>query len=266
VQAAYTPTHPTQYHTHSVSPAPHAAPVPVQQPAGYQAITPHPFSTPQPAAPIPQYTNPRPSSTYQQTPYVQPAPVGYKAPQPVEVYILNDHANNSIPPEIREQFQRDEQGRVLFFTAPPLNTSTVVNKEGRALGHSARYLAGKAEWEAERAAKRKARDEERAAREQAAKKPRLEADEKLSKDIANLKVRALEALEDQLAVATRKEFEALFPGGETGEGLTTWLSNLTEAQKEVARKNMEREERKLREREAEKIPITGMTVRLEDNF
>jgi chromatin structure-remodeling complex subunit RSC1/2 len=197
---------------------------------------------------------------------VQPAPVGYKAPQPVEVYILNDHANNSIPSEIREQFQRDEQGRILFFTAPPLNTSTVVNKDGRPLGHSARFLAGKAEWEVKRAAKRKARDAEAATREQAAKKARVESDQKLSKDIANLQVRALTALEDQLAAATKREFEALFPDGETAEGMTSWLANLTEAQKIAIQKNVEREKRKARELEAQKIPITGMTVRLEEKF
>ena len=69
---------------------------------------------------------------------------------------MADHANASIPLEIREQFQRDEKGRILFFTAPPLNVEQPLTKDGRALGHSARYLAAKAKKEALKASKRKA--------------------------------------------------------------------------------------------------------------
>ncbi|KAF2281154.1 chromatin structure-remodeling complex protein-like protein rsc1 [Westerdykella ornata] len=266
VQAAYTPTHPTQYHAHSASPVPHASQHPVQQPTSYQAITPHlPFSTPQPAPVVPQYAS-RPAPTYQQSTYVQQPPAGYQAPKPVEVYILNDHANNSIPPEIRDQFQRDEQGRVLFFTAPPLNTSTVAAKNGKTLGHSARYLAKRAEWEAERAAKRKARDAALAEREQAAKKACAEKEERLKQEIAELQTRALQALGDQLAVATKTEFENVFAGGETNEAMMRWMDQLTEAQKVAVQKNLQREERRLKEKAGEKTVITGMTVRLEEKF
>lgn len=74
----------------------------------------------------------------------------YKAPQPVEVWHLNDAANASIPPDIREQFERDEYGRVLFFTAPPLDTAGGVTSVAH-LGHSARYLAAKLKREEARA-------------------------------------------------------------------------------------------------------------------
>lgn len=78
----------------------------------------------------------------------------YKAPQPVEVWHLNDAANASIPPDIREQFERDEYGRVLFFTAPPLDMAGGVSSVAH-LGHSARYLAAKLKREEARAQKPK---------------------------------------------------------------------------------------------------------------
>jgi chromatin structure-remodeling complex subunit RSC1/2 len=264
IQTAYTPTHPTQYHTHSASPVPHAPQHPAQQSAGYQAITPHlPFSTPSAPPPVPQYAS-RPAPTYQQS-YVQQPPGAYKAPQPVEVYILNDHANASIPPEIREQFQRDEQGRVLFFTAPPLNTQTVVNRDGRPLGHSARFLAAKAARDAARAEKRKADEANAAEREEAAKKARAEAEENFKKDVAALSIKALNKLEDQLALATKQDFEALFAGNEGQDGILKSLEQLTEVQKKTMAKNLAREVKKNVKTQGH-MPITGMTVRLEEKF
>lgn len=214
---------------------------------------------------MPQYASARPAPAYQQ-PFVQQPPVGYKAPQPVEVYILNDHANASIPPEIREQFQRDEQGRVLFFTAPPLNAPSAVKKEDKSLGHSARYLAAKASRDAMRAAKRKAAEADAAEREETAKKVRAEVEGKFKKDVADLGIKAIEALENQLALATRKEFEALFEGENAMDGIFKHLDNLTEMQKAAISKNLEREARLLKEEKRHHTPITGMTVRLEEKF
>jgi len=39
-----------------------------------------------------------------------------------ETYVLPEAANEAIPFEIRAQFPQDDQGRVLFFTQPPLDT------------------------------------------------------------------------------------------------------------------------------------------------
>ncbi|KAF2177403.1 chromatin structure-remodeling complex protein rsc1 [Zopfia rhizophila CBS 207.26] len=266
VQTAYTPTHSTHYHQHSASPAPHVSHVPVSQPSGYQTITPHmPFSTQQAPPPMPQYATPRPAPTYQQ-PLIHQPPVGYKAPQPVEVYILNDHANASIPPEIREQFQRDEHGRVLFFTAPPLNTPTIVKKEGAALGHSARYLAAKAKRDALIAAKRKAEEADAVEREGAAKKARAEAEEKFKKDVAELGVKAMNALENQLAASTKRDLQTLFEGGEVMQSIQMHLDQLTEVQKATMARNKERAERLEKEKSGRHVPITGMTVRLEEKI
>lgn len=218
---------------------------------------------------MPQY-GARPAPMYQQPQYAgvqQPAHHTYKAPNPVEVYILNDHANASIPEDIRAQFQRDEQGRVLFFTAPPVNTEPVVIKgPAKTLGHSARYLAGKAEWEAERAEKRKARDAAKAEHERAAKKARTEEDEQFKKDIAELGLKAVEALGKQLAVAARNELDGLFGGDEAKvrEKVGKWVDQLSAVQRAAIEKNLALEKKAEEERRARKIVVTGMTVHLED--
>lgn len=102
--------------------------------------------------------------TPQRMPAPAPAAMGhagaYNPPRPVEVYTLPDGLDASIPPEIRDQFQRDDQGRVLFFTAPPLNRPHPgVAKEHAGLGHSVAYLADKKQRDEEREKKRKEREE-----------------------------------------------------------------------------------------------------------
>jgi chromatin structure-remodeling complex subunit RSC1/2 len=85
----------------------------------------------------------------------------YNPPRPPEVFtIADDGINNSIPEQVRNQFQLDENGRVLFFTAPPGHLeNNGLTKTGAALGHTSRYLDGLEEWRAERERKRKERDE-----------------------------------------------------------------------------------------------------------
>jgi chromatin structure-remodeling complex subunit RSC1/2 len=210
------------------------------------------------------YQTPRAAPGYQQ-PYVQQPPAGYKAPQPVEVFVLNDHANLSIPQEIREQFQRDEKGRVLFFTAPPLNVEQPLTKEGRALGHSARYLAARAKKDAMKAAKRKAEEAGAAEREEAAKKAKTDEQKKFKQAVSELGTKALKALEDQLAAATKTELEASF-NGKTKEGLAKVLDQLTEAQKLAVQKKMERELHALEREVGKRTTVTGMTARLEEKI
>ncbi|KAF2018342.1 Bromodomain-containing protein [Aaosphaeria arxii CBS 175.79] len=262
-QIAYTPTHSTHYPTHSASPVPHVAQNPPQQPANFQNIM--PFQTPQPPPQVPQYASSRPAPTFQQ-PLMQQPPMGYKAPQPVEVYVLSDHANSQIPPEIREQFQRDEQGRILFFTAPPLNTTSVVKKEGSALGHSAKYLAAKAKKEALRAEKRKAQAAGADESEAATKRACVEASDKFNRELSELRFQAIHALEDQLAITTKQELEALFPGRISKESIVQSIENLSAIQSEAIARNLDREAKREKEKSTKHIPITGMTVRLEERF
>lgn len=240
---------------------------PVAQPGGYQAITPHmPFATPQqPQAPPAQYATPRPAPQYQQ-PLVNQPPAGYKAPQPVEVYTLNDHANASIPADIRDQFQKDDQGRVLFFTAPPINSSRIVVKDGSALGHSAKFLAAKAKRDALIAAKRKAEEASASEREEAAKKLRLESERKLQKSIDEVRTKAFHALENQLALATKTDFDLLVGSENSKAVLTQSLDRLSIVQQQAMEKNKQREERLREEEKARQIQVTGMTVRLEEKI
>jgi chromatin structure-remodeling complex subunit RSC1/2 len=68
---------------------------------------------------------------------------------------MSEPANNMIPADIRKQFPQDEQGRVLFFTTPPVDTQHIIQgrtnaEKGDQLAHSLRYLAVKAERERER--------------------------------------------------------------------------------------------------------------------
>jgi chromatin structure-remodeling complex subunit RSC1/2 len=84
----------------------------------------------------------------------------YNPPRPPEVYALPDNINDTLPKELRQTFQHDSAGRVLFFTAPPLERSHKgISHESAGLGHSVKYLAGRKEWLAEREKKRKERDE-----------------------------------------------------------------------------------------------------------
>lgn len=259
--AMYTPAHPSHFHSHSQSPAPHGH---QQPPAAYQPITPHVPFTPQPAAPMQSYQTPRPAPGYQQ-PYVQQPPAGYKAPQPAEVYVLSDHANASIPPEIRDQFQRDEKGRVLFFTAPPLNVNHPLSKEGRALGHSARYLAAKAKREAMKAAKRKGDEAGATEREQAAKKAKADDEANFKKAVSDLGAKAIKALEDQLAITTKAEYESIF-NDRTQENVAKILDSLTEVQKLAAQKHIDRAIHEQERESRQRIAVTGMTARLEEKI
>jgi chromatin structure-remodeling complex subunit RSC1/2 len=96
----------------------------------------------------------------------------YNVPRAPEVYTLSDPVDQAIPDEVREQFQRDESGRVLFFTAPPLHrrANHGVAEQYAGLGHSVRHLASIRQLREERARKRKERDEALAREQEASKK------------------------------------------------------------------------------------------------
>lgn len=99
----------------------------------------------------------------------------YNPPRPPEVYTLSDNVNEALPADVRQLFQHDAAGRVLFFTAPPLDRSHKgISSESAGLGHSVQYLAGREEWLAARERKRKERDENE--REEAGKRVALDSD------------------------------------------------------------------------------------------
>lgn len=64
--------------------------------------------------------------------------------------MLSDAANATIPKHIRDRFPQDDEGRVLFFTRPPLDTRHMVTgrsetEKDRPLAHSKEYLEAKEE-------------------------------------------------------------------------------------------------------------------------
>lgn len=206
---SFSASHPQSYTQPSASPAP------VRPPSAQQSYAP---STPQqpPVRPAMQPTQ----SSYQsqtsqsavppapQSAYAPRPPTGtgssYRDPPPIEVYTLPDQANLSIPAEIRERYQRDELGRVLFFTAPPVIPDQA---EDGVRGHSVRYLAAKARREEAQAQKRKQVLLERQALERVAKKARVEEGERTRKDVRELRRRALRSLEAQLAQNVEGELD-----------------------------------------------------------
>ncbi|EMD00274.1 hypothetical protein BAUCODRAFT_30748 [Baudoinia panamericana UAMH 10762] len=209
--SSYTASHPQQYTQPSVpSPAPVRPPSAMSQTSSY--TTPQ---TPQPApAALPRtiaqsttnYQTPAAASippnpaTYPTRPGTQQGS-SYRDPPPIEVYVLPDQANLSIPKEIRDQYQQDDTGRVLFFTAPPV--AVAVDGGGVGVkGHSVRYLAEKARRAQLLAKKRKVREEELQMEERVGKKIRVEEEARVREEVERLKRRALGVLEEQLRDAT----------------------------------------------------------------
>lgn len=112
------------------------------------------------AAPITNYAGATPSQPYGrplgQTPQTQP--YGAYGINPMheqrakQTYVLSDTANESIPKEIRDQFPQDDQGRILFFTKPPVDTTHIVSgrisgEKDKPLRHSEEFLAARAQRE-----------------------------------------------------------------------------------------------------------------------
>lgn len=113
----------------------------------------------------------------------------YNPPRPPEVYTLPDNLHDALPAEVRHSFQHDSAGRVLFFTAPPLDRPHKgVSNDSAGLGHSIKYLASREQWLVDREKKRKERDE----------KVSLESQKRIELDTAA----AREAKEDMVSQAT----------------------------------------------------------------
>lgn len=133
----------------------------------------------------------------------------YIPPRPIEVYHLTDTANNAIPQDIREQFQRDESGHVLFFTAPPLDISRIPESTAK-LGHSVKYLAKKARTEVELEQKRRERDELRAAEAERSRKRKRDEEQIQQESSKKLRLQALDLLSMNMNAGTRAIYEGLY--------------------------------------------------------
>jgi chromatin structure-remodeling complex subunit RSC1/2 len=186
----------------------------------------------------------------------------YNPPRPIEVYHLSDAANHSIPEDIREKFHRDEHGRILFFTAPPLDPLPPV-KVGDAVGHSVRYLAQKQNRVEAMKLKRKRDREAYEAQVETRKRAKREEEDKLASEVSQLKERAVVMLEQQLVDGTLRMYRRLY-GEKWKEGMKLELEALEKAQnRERARlADIERSERKRREKEF--VSLKGLGVFLDD--
>jgi hypothetical protein len=110
-----------------------------------------------------------PSQAYSR-PHAQPAqaynpyPANLQEQRAVEVFVLSDAANASIPKHLRDRFPQDDQGHVLFFTKPPVVADNIIRgRDGQPLAHSEKYLAAKAERDQRIAARKRARALEKTA-------------------------------------------------------------------------------------------------------
>ncbi|KAG8529288.1 uncharacterized protein KY384_005923 [Bacidia gigantensis] len=175
--ASYGSSQLPQYHGSSTSPAPlhHPHQFTQQAASGYTQPSQH-YGTAQNRFAPPERTQSSESS-YQRSD---------------EVYRLPGNANLAIPEEIRNQFQQDEHGHVLFFTAPPIDTLPPV-KPGSAIGHTARYLADKLRTELA------AKEKEKAGRGPLPKRAKQAEDElELSQQIQTTSEEALQLLIKQM--------------------------------------------------------------------
>jgi chromatin structure-remodeling complex subunit RSC1/2 len=222
------------------------------------ASVPHTSQTPNPLAAYDTYRSSVPTPTNRAALPIPASPSSnaYNPPRPVEVYHLSDGANASIPADIREQFHRDEHGRVLFFTAPPLDVSSVPEATKKKFGHSLKYLAAKARE------KRAASDESQAAANSAPikdEKPQLkrgvEGVDERTEEIKRLKVHALEVLGSQIQDGTERIYKEMY-GDEWKEVLQAEEVRLRIVQAEEAAKKAEIEKRE-RIREEQKVIKLG---------
>ena len=261
---SHTQPHVPQYHQHSASSNPtqiqYAPPISsVHTPTHHNAhSSPHSSHQDHYSTPQTRYPHPQPSHR----PGILTSAI-LNPPRPVEVYHLGDSANASIPEDIREQFHRDEQGHVLFFTTPPLDVLPPA-KPGSAIGHTARYLAKKLRLQIARKEKRKAEGLPEIVEDSGNKKPRLgAADPSVLARVEQMRDRALDiwmARCHQGTVAICKDIY-----GEMWEqGMEYEHEKLVAVQRDNKLRTIEWEESKRRREEKEKVSLNGTGLFLDD--
>lgn len=186
----------------------------------------------------------------------------YNAPRAPEVYHLPELANQNIPAEIREQFQRDEYGRVLFFTTPPLVTSRVA-ASAQTLGHSASYLADRARHGEELKRKRREAAEKRASEELQSLKRKHEEDAAAIDEIKRLRVRVLDRYGKMLAQDVKHLYEGMH-GDDWQSALKAETDRLAAVQEESLRRNLLMQKHDRESEERKHVSLAKPTVFLDD--
>ncbi|TVY58723.1 Chromatin structure-remodeling complex subunit RSC1 [Lachnellula cervina] len=179
----------------------------------------------------------------------------YNPPRAVEVYTLPDQANAAIPAEIRSQFQTDEYGKVIFFTAPPLDANPVP-EEVRNLSHSLRYLADKARSKEADEKKRKARHAELEA-EASSKVKRIKEDFGNNHSwLFNQKLKALEVWNSNTEKGTVELYKKMY-GDDWEEIRERDTAKLAVAQEASYKQKKELEEWRKGVEKRNEVQITG---------
>ncbi len=193
-----------------------------------------------------------------------PLPHGnaYNPPRPTDVYTLSDQANAAITEDILEQFHRDERGRVLFFTSPPLAVPKAT-PNGQSLQHSERYLAARARLSKERTLKRQREEEASSEREETQKKMKTEEDVKLAQQIEESRAKAFSVWVEETIVGTNELYKKTF-GEQWERAKKIDELAIVKGQEEEQQRTQEREKWR-REKEArEKVSLKPPMVYLDD--
>ncbi|KAL8732176.1 MAG: hypothetical protein Q9166_002923 [cf. Caloplaca sp. 2 TL-2023] len=182
--------------------------------------------------------------------------------RPHEVFRLSEQANAQIPEEIRQQYQQDEHGNVLFFTAPPVDILPPT-KEGSAVGHTARYLAEKLRRKIALKEKMKAEGLPEDYEEPPPKRIKSAFDEDLAGQIHGLRDEALRVLIDQMQAGTEAIYKSIY-GPEWQEGARFETARTGKNQAEARERMAAVAELKRKKEESESVPLTGTGIYLDD--
>ncbi|KAL9006561.1 MAG: hypothetical protein Q9188_000721 [Gyalolechia gomerana] len=215
------------------------------------------------------------SSSYRSTQYdtkYPPVPQPYRATaipgatensvRPHEIFRLSEQANTQIPEEVRQLYQQDEHGNVLFFTAPPVDVLPPT-KEGSAVGHSARYLAEKLRQKMALKEKRKAEGLPEDFEEPKPKKAAPAVDENLAGQINEMRDKALRMLIDQMQEGTEAIYKGVY-GQDWEEGAKFEASRTAQRQAEAWKEKTALAESERKRKESETVSLMGTGIYLDD--
>ena len=259
--STYNPSATSQSHQHSASPAPlpHSASYSHKPPnysqshisnasLGNQHLSRYdPHSAPQ--------TSARQSSSNTSVPVTN-----INGPKASDVWTLGEHANAAIPSDIREQFQCDDKGRVLFFTTPPIDTEQSPKLEAP-VGHSAKYLAHRLRREMALREKRKAagvpEEGEDPDAQHLTKKPKVTlaattSDEEFQREVVDLKEKAIDIWVKQMTSGTEAIYQNIY-GADWDDGFKMQKQRLAKIQEDARRKQAELRASEAKRRERAKV-------------
>ncbi|KAL8808433.1 MAG: hypothetical protein Q9200_004266 [Gallowayella weberi] len=249
-----------------------ASPVPVQYSQYTSQSTSSYAQTQQHGAASASYHASQPDARYPQVPQpyrvnnaVSAAPMN--SVRPHEIYRLSEQANAQIPEEIRQQYQQDEHGNVLFFTAPPVDVLPPT-KEGSAVGHTARYLAEKLRQRIALKEQRKAEGLPEDYVEPKPKKikpitikPELDAD--LAGQIYQLRNEALQVMIDQIQEGTEAIYKSIH-GAQWEDDVRFEAARTAKRQAEARERTAAMADLRRKREENETVSLTGTGVYLDD--